>query len=327
MTSATYDFFYRLDFSFRSGGFSVPAGAQDLSGPNQAVVRERKPSTTDGTFGSFESVEIDSNGDGSFVPGRYVGTITFNGTSYPVFASGRLFRPSFFVGSNTAAPPSGTPAVGLDLFDSTPVCFLPGTLIATPIGERPIETLAIGDLVSTPSGPQPVKFVGRSTRILNDLRATGRMPIRIRAAALGAHGPARDTYCTPSHALLLEGHLVEAGALVNAHGVEQLTDHESLFLTYHSIELERHDLIRANGLEAETYFANFRSSGFSRESWDNYAEYVDLYGPGCTMEELPMPRIPFARQLPMAIRLLLQLNEQASHASCPAEAVPLLTLC
>ncbi|PZO74546.1 MAG: type I secretion protein, partial [Mesorhizobium amorphae] len=38
--------------------------------------------------------------------------------------------------------------------DTTPftVCFLPGTLIATPSGTVPVETLAIGDLVLTADG-------------------------------------------------------------------------------------------------------------------------------------------------------------------------------
>ncbi|PZO72902.1 MAG: hypothetical protein DI629_20525, partial [Mesorhizobium amorphae] len=44
------------------------------------------------------------------------------------------------------------------------VCFLPGTLIATPSGTVPVETLAIGDLVLTADGnAQPVRFLFQQT--------------------------------------------------------------------------------------------------------------------------------------------------------------------
>ncbi|HYZ34165.1 MAG TPA: Hint domain-containing protein, partial [Crenalkalicoccus sp.] len=44
------------------------------------------------------------------------------------------------------------------------ICFLAGTAIATPEGERAIETLAIGDLVLTAEGrAAPVRWVGRQT--------------------------------------------------------------------------------------------------------------------------------------------------------------------
>lgn len=44
------------------------------------------------------------------------------------------------------------------------------------------------------------------------------------------------------------------------------------------------------------------------------------------MEELPLPRIPFARQLPMDLRTLLQLHEGDSHTATPAEHPRVLTL-
>lgn len=56
---------------------------------------------------------------------------------------------------------------------------------------------------------------------------------------------------------------------------------------------------------SETYFANVRDGEFTRVAWDNYADYVALYGEGGTMRELELPRIPFARQLPPALRELI----------------------
>jgi hypothetical protein len=49
-------------------------------------------------------------------------------------------------------------------FTATTFCFLAGTLIATPTGAVPVETLAIGDPILTADGRTvPVKWLGRQT--------------------------------------------------------------------------------------------------------------------------------------------------------------------
>ena len=53
-----------------------------------------------------------------------------------------------------------------------------------------------------------------------------------------------------------------------------------------------------------------------------------LYGAGELMEELPLPRIPFARQIPMQLRLTLQFHEDKFKLAKPgiaASAVDQLT--
>jgi len=200
-------------------------------------------------------------------------------------------------------------AASSSIYTVNVVCFLAGTLIATPTGERPIETLKPGDLITTTEGPQPVRFLARSTRSIAQLQALGKMPIHINQGAFGSLGPAQDTFMSPSHAIHFAGSLVEAGAMINGTSVQQLNDWPDSALTYYNIELERHGLITANGLLVESYFANYRSNGFSRDCWDNYHDYVALYGASELMEELPLPRIAFARQIPMQLRLTLQLHE------------------
>ena len=215
-----------------------------------------------------------------------------------------------------------------DAVNGQVVCFIAGTLIATPDGERPIETLKPGDLISTAEGPEPVRFLARSTRSIAQLQALGKMPIRINQGAFGSLGPAQDSFLSPSHAIHFAGSLVEAGALINGTSIQQLNDWPEAALTYYNIELERHGLITANGLLAESYFANYRSNGFSRDCWDNYHDYVALYGAGELMEELPLPRIAFARQIPMQLRLTLQFHEDKFKLAKPgiaASAVDQLT--
>ena len=190
------------------------------------------------------------------------------------------------------------------------VCFVAGTNIRTPKGEIAIEDLQIGDLISTVNGVKAIKFICQSTRSFNELLATGKNPIRV---AAGTFGATADLLMTPSHALNLEGSLIEAGALIDHASVDRVTEWNSPELTYFNLELDQHELIWANGVATESYFSSYRTNGFSRESWDNYSEYVALYGEGELMQELDMPRIPFSRQIPAAVAAKLELNTEAKE--------------
>jgi hypothetical protein len=183
-----------------------------------------------------------------------------------------------------------------------------GTQIATPEGERGVQYLKPGDLVLTPDGPKAIKFLGRTTRKVEDLIALDKMPVRISKDAFGSQLPSRDTYCTPSHAFAVDDCLVEARALVNNDSIIKIEKWPDIVpIIYFSIELDEHQLVWANGLLTETYYSNWTSTGFSRAGWDNYPTYLELYKESRPMNELPMARIPFARQLPLRIREQLSL--------------------
>ncbi len=235
---------------------------------------------------------------------------------------------------------------------SVTLCLAAGTLIRTPSGNRPVEELQIGDLVLTPDGPLPLKFLGISTRHVNNLRATGRMPIRIQAGVFGDSLPSADIYCTPSHAFALGDCLVEAQALINGQSIyqlEELSEYDQRHLveqcspsteqkevavavamadsfTYYSLEFEKHVLVWANDLLTESYLPTYRDGELTRVAWNNYYNYINLYGSSETMDELPIPRIPFSRQLPLRIReqfSLLSSNDPSSagiSGSSPSSA-------
>ncbi len=302
--SVTYSFFQKI--SSASGGRKIKA-ERDSTG-NRSFTWSEVGATSDADSAQLTPGEIVSNGEKSYT---YVGT--YNG--------GIIVRTGndYFYAGNTGLPTSGSINTPYSFITgataSSPVCFLAGTLIRTPDGPRAIETLAVGDLVSTANGPRPVKFLARSSRDLNTLRGFGKMPIRIAAGALGTHGPERDTFLSPSHAIALDGHLVEAGALLNGSTISQLEAFDAEEITYFNIEFDQHELIWANGMQSESYFASYRTNGFSRDSWDNHDDYLSLYGASAQMEELDLPRIPFARQLPASVRLLLQRHETAPRAS------------
>jgi hypothetical protein len=179
------------------------------------------------------------------------------------------------------------------------VCFLAGTLIATPAGLVAVEDLSIGDLVLTADGRSvPVKWLGRQTVAPPFGIAEGRRPVAIMAGALDDNVPARDLRLTSDHALLLDGVLVQAGALVNGTTIRRIPQAQlgKRFTVFH-IETDGHAIILAEATPAETFIDNA-----TRRCFDNYAEYEALFGENGTMTELPEPRAMSARQVPPAIR-------------------------
>jgi hypothetical protein len=179
------------------------------------------------------------------------------------------------------------------------ICFYPGTRIATPAGNVPVEALAAADLVLTSEGEAaPVRWMGRqtvSTRFCDPLRV---LPIRICAGALGEGLPVRDLLVSPDHALLIDRVLVHAGALVNDVSIIRERNVPEIF-TYWHIELADHALVRAEGVAAETFIDNV-----DRMAFDNWEEHESAQ-PAPPMRELPYPRAKSARQTPQAIRRML----------------------
>jgi hypothetical protein len=176
-------------------------------------------------------------------------------------------------------------------------CFMPGTLISTPEGARSVETFKPGDLVITAQGRAvPVRWIDRQTvsRMFGDPMRI--LPIRITAGALGCNLPARDLLLSPDHALLIDGLLVQAGALVNGASVVRESDVPEIYI-YHHIELDDHSLLLAEGFPAETFVDNV-----DRLAFDNWDEHEALYPQGKPIVEMDYPRAKAYRQVPRAIR-------------------------
>lgn len=180
------------------------------------------------------------------------------------------------------------------------LCFIGGTGIATPAGSVKIEDLAIGDLVTTADGKTaPIQWIGRRI-VATAFADRGRdLPVRVRAGALGENLPVRDLLVSPCHALLVEGVLVHAGALVNGTTIVRETDMPATFMYYH-VETEDHALVLAEGVAAETFVDNA-----DRMSFDNWKEHLQLYPEGRTVKELPYARAASARQVPQSVQRLV----------------------
>ena len=190
------------------------------------------------------------------------------------------------------------------------LCLLAGTRLATPGGDVVVEALQTGDPVLTTDGrAMPVRWIGVQTvaSVFADPLRT--FPVRIAAGALGEGVPMRDLSVSPDHALMLDGVLVQAGALVNGTTIVRETAMPERF-TYYHVELADHSLILAEGVPAETFVDNV-----TRRRFDNFAEYVALYGEDvAAVAEMDVPRVKSARQVPAALRARL-----AGRASSLAE--------
>ena len=195
-------------------------------------------------------------------------------------------------------------------------CFMAGTMICTPDGEVPVESLKRGDLVSTRDGRSvAVDWLGVQTVSLRFADKMRVLPIRIRAGAIAENVPKRDLLLSPDHAILVEGALIQAGALVNGTSIVRETDVPNVF-TYYHVEVEDHSLVLAENTPAETFVDNVDRLGF-----DNWAEHEAAYPNGKHVEELPYPRAKSHRQVPVGIRVMLGARAQEIGATDGRAAV------
>ncbi|AVO39734.1 Hint domain-containing protein [Pukyongiella litopenaei] len=154
--------------------------------------------------------------------------------------------------------------MGGDL-DTSLVCFAAGTLIATPAGEVPVETLAVGDMVLTKDhGAKPILWIG-SKRVTAAMLARNPKlrPIRIRAGALGKGTPTRDLLVSPQHRILVRSKiarnmfgtievLVAARQLLAMGGIDPATDVTEI--EYFHFLLNQHEIVVSDGAETESLF-------------------------------------------------------------------------
>jgi hypothetical protein len=154
------------------------------------------------------------------------------------------------------------------------LCFLRGTMIATPTGEIAIEDLSIGDAVVTHSGAaRPIRWIGR----LEFSRAEGwseeARPVRVAKGALGPNSPVRDLYVSRAHMFFLNGVLIPAADLINGSTISLVTP-EADVLQYFHVDLGTHDVVLAEGAPCESLLA----TPDHIEVFDNSAEYAALFG-------------------------------------------------
>jgi len=133
-------------------------------------------------------------------------------------------------------------------------CFCAGTRIATPAGEKPVETLREGDDVLTlHRGARRIRRITRSQYDGRFVKSNHLiLPVQIRAHALAPNVPARDLRVSPGHGLYCQGVLVPAWRLVNGTTMTQAA--VAGVIHYFHLELDSHEVLLAENCPAESYY-------------------------------------------------------------------------
>ncbi|MGL4237409.1 Hint domain-containing protein [Tabrizicola sp.] len=141
-------------------------------------------------------------------------------------------------------------------------CFTAGTLIDTPLGPRPVESIRPGDLVDTlDDGPQVVRWVGHRSLGLAELVADPSLwPVQLEPGSIGLGLPSRTLTLSPQHRVLLSGALCElyfgiaevlapAVHLADRPGVRRALEP----VTYVHLMFDRHQIVRTEGVWSESF--------------------------------------------------------------------------
>ena len=160
----------------------------------------------------------------------------------------------------------------------TAICYARGTMIRTPDGEMPVERLRAGrqvmTLVDGEPVARPVKWLGhRRINLTNHKRPETVAPIRIQRGAFADNMPHRDLVVSPDHAIFVDGKLICARQLVNGTTIRQETGWTAV--DYYHVELDRHAILLAEGLPAESYI-DTGNSGFFANSEAPLVLHPDL---------------------------------------------------
>ena len=191
-----------------------------------------------------------------------------------------------------ATDENGDPIVGdndghLDFYDAyAAFCFVAGTMIETPTGPVRVEALRIGDLVLTQDdGAVPLRWIGHRVLTARELSAAPQLsPISISKGALGKGIPEVDLLVSPQHRILVRSRvarrmfgedevLVAAKHLLGLDGIVQLHDQPSVH--YVHIAFDHHQLVFANGAQAESFHAG--AEGLKALGAEARAEFLALF--------------------------------------------------
>ncbi len=239
------------------------------------------------------------------IPGT--GNVTITGVTFYVSGGPAVFTPTdgtilqdaTFVSSTWVSVSTQIPVSAF-----APVCFAAGTLIETPDGPRPVETLAPGDLVLTlDHGPQPVLVLSREVFVATGANA----PVRI---AKGALGNAADLVVSQQHRMLVadwraELYCGEAEVLIAAKHLvngETIRIEDGGTIEYCHILFARHEIVWAAGIPSESLHPGHaldRGGEASRAELLRLFPELASYADARAAAARPVPRAFEARVLAM----------------------------
>ena len=144
---------------------------------------------------------------------------------------------------------------GNSYFDITK-CFLLGTNILTSKGEKPVESLSVGDEVVAICNNgrinRKIVWIGKTDISVDQGKNKNDLyPVCIKAHAFGLNKPHRDLYLTPEHTVYIDGGLIPVRMLVNGRSIV-IDKSRDKFQIYH-VETEQHSILLSENLMTESY--------------------------------------------------------------------------
>ena len=304
-----------LDAKYFYGVSSTSVSSSGINGTNTYTgsVAGFSATTLSGTI-----TNTSTNGNGSFSLTAANGSVT----NYFVLGSSsdsqnlvfQAYNPSTgaTTGQTYLLSDSGTAPSGSVSFNSNngylkPTCFLAGTMILTPTGERAVEEFEVGDIVLNAERKAcPIIWVGRRDYDRETYIQPNRIfPVLVRKDALSDNVPSRDTFLSDGHALVFEDAekiMVAVHELINGSTIQRV---EADRVSYWHIELSSHDVIIANGIPAET-FLNVDNRG-SFQTVDVVADFNK------SASSIELSKFPRCGNDEVTRRLRERLSERASN--------------
>jgi len=142
-------------------------------------------------------------------------------------------------------------------------CFTPGTVIATPHGERLVEELQEGDrIITRDNGIQEIRWIGAKALSGQQLLQNPQLqPVLIQAGSLGNGLPERDMLLSPNHRILVSNEktalyfeerevLAAAKHLTGMAGVDTV---DAMGTTYIHFMFDQHEVVLSNGAWTESF--------------------------------------------------------------------------
>jgi T5SS/PEP-CTERM-associated repeat protein len=199
-------------------------------------------------FGIGNVIDIEGSlySDAVFTQGPTgsAGTLILSGSGFAPLA---LAVEGDYVSNSFTATPGAS-----DTIVMLAPCYASGTRIATEFGEVMVDDLRVGDRVlCLMQGTAPIVWTGRRHVDLRHHPEPRKVwPVRVSAGAFGPGRPHTDLFLSPDHAVYVNEVLIPIRYLINRTTIAQVPVDR---VTYHHIELPRHDVIHAEGLPAESF--------------------------------------------------------------------------
>ena len=219
-------------------------------------------------FGGANEIDIGSLPFSNQLTTHYDGTtLIINSGNAAVFTIAHINNPGAFALADDGS--GGTVLM---------VCYAEGTMVEAIDGEVAVESLRPGDQVMTLCDgefvPVPVIWIGhRRVNVAAHPQPRMIAPIRIEQSAFADNVPHRDLLVSPDHAILTDGKLICARQLTNGATIRQDTDRNSI--VYYHVELEKHAIMLAEGLPAESYLDTGNRGFFANSDQPGHL-YPDL---------------------------------------------------